>query len=165
MYFNLVNQLAKNLQNVELWLDKAESFAKDKNISVEVLLNARLAPDMQGFIYQVTSASDYVKSGAALLSGSDLPKYEDNESTLMEVRERIRKTAAFVESIPEGKFQGAGTRIVKAWGKDMKADVYLRQILIPNAFFHITVAYSILRNQGVDVGKLDFVGFVEFLPR
>ena len=165
MYFDLVNQFAKNLQNIELWLDKAESFAKDKKISVDVLLNARLAPDMRGFIYQVTSASDYVKGGAALLSGSEIPKYEDNETTLAEVRERIRKTAAFVENIPEEKFQDAGNRIVKAWGKDMKADVYLRQILIPNAFFHITMAYAILRNQGVDVGKLDFVGFVEFLPR
>ena len=165
MYFDLVNQLARNFQNIELWLDKAESFAKEKKISIDVLLHARLAPDMREFIYQVTSASDYVKGGAALLSGSDIPKYEDNETTLMEVRERIRKTVAFVENISEDKFLDAGTRIVKAWGKDMKADVYLRQILIPNAFFHITAAYAILRNQGVDVGKFDFVGFVEFLPR
>jgi len=164
MYFDLVNQLARNFQNIELWLDKAESFANEKRISVDVLLHARLAPDMREFIYQVTSASDYVKGGAALLSGSDVPKYEDNETTLAEVRERIRKTVAFVESIPEEKFQGAGDRIVKAWGKNMKADIYLRQILIPNAFFHITAAYAILRNQGVDVGKLDFVGFIEFLP-
>ena len=81
------------------------------------------------------------------------------------LRERIRKTAAFVENIPEEKLQAAGNRIVKAWGRDMKVDVYLRQILVPNAFFHITVAYAILRNQSVDVGKLDFVGFVDFLPR
>jgi hypothetical protein len=161
MYYQVLSQCTQSLKNVETLLDKAEQHAAGKKFDVSVLLNARLAPDMKNFIYQVQSACDYVKAAAAWLSGQTPPRDEDNERTIEEVRARIRKTVAFAESVKEPQYAGASERKVKlSWapGKVIGGEDYLLQMTIPNTFFHIATAYAILRHNGVDVGKMDFLG-------
>jgi len=161
MYYQVISQCTQNLKNLETCLDKAEQHAAAKKFDLGVLLASRLAPDMKDFIYQVQSACDYVKAGAAWLSGQTPPKHEDNEQTIDELRARIRKTVAFAESVKEAQYAGASERKVKlSWapGKLIGGEDYLLQITIPNTFFHIAMAYAILRHNGVDVGKMDFLG-------
>ena len=167
MYFDVVSQCVQSLKTVEKWLDKAEEFAAAKKFDASVLINARLAPDMKNFIYQVQSACDYVKGAAAWLSGQTPPKHEDNEKTIGELRARIRKTVAYVESVREAQYEGAsGRRVSFSWapGKIMGGKDYLLQMTIPNVFFHIAMAYAILRHNGVDVGKMDFLGPINLVP-
>jgi hypothetical protein len=154
MYYPIIRQCVEALKNLETWLDKAEQHAAAKGFDVGVLLISRLAPDMKDFIYQVQSACDYVKAGAAWLSGQTPPKHEDNEQTIDELRARIRKTVAFAESVKEAQYAGASERKVKlSWapGKIIGGEDYLLQMTIPNTFFHIAMAYAILRHNGVDV--------------
>ena len=161
MAYQVISQCTQALKNLEVWLDKAEQHAAVKEFDVSVLMTSRLAPDMKDFIYQVQSACDYVKAAAAWLSGQTPPKHEDNEQTIDELRARIRKTVAFAESVREAQYAGASERKVSlSWapGKIIGGEDYLLQITIPNTFFHITMAYAILRHNGVDVGKMDFLG-------
>ena len=166
MYYQVISQCTQSLKNLEAFLDKAEQYAAAKKFDVNVLMTSRLAPDQHHFIYQVQSACDYVKGAAAWLSGQAPPKHEDNEKTIDEVRERIRKTLAFVESVKEDQFAGASERRVRlSWapGKVIGGGDYLLQVTIPNVFFHITTAYAIFRHNGVDVGKMDFLGAMNFV--
>src|SRR6202007_2031078 len=161
MYYEVISQCTQSLKNLETCLDKAEQHAAVKKFDVGVLMTSRLAPDMQNFIYQVQSACDYVKAAAAWLSGQTPPKHEDNEKTIDELRARIRKTVAFVESVKQVQYAGASERKVKfSWapGKAIGGEDYLLQMTIPNTYFHIAMAYAILRHNGVDVGKMDFLG-------
>jgi len=166
MYYQVVEQCTQSLNNLETCLDKAERHAATKKFDVGVLMTSRLAPDMKDFIYQVQSACDYVKAAAAWLSGQMPPKHEDNEQTIDELRARIRKTVAFAKSVREAQYAGASERKVKlSWapGKVISGKDYLLQVTIPNAFFHIAMAYAILRHNGVDVGKMDFLGPINFV--
>ena len=161
MYHQVISQCTQTLKNLDTCLDKAEQHAVAKKFDVGVLMTSRLAPDMKDFIYQVQSACDYVKAGAAWLSGQTPPKHEDNEQTIDELRARIRKTVAFAESVKEAQYAGASERKVSlSWapGKIIGREDYLLQMTIPNTFFHIAMAYAILRHNGVDVGKMDFLG-------
>ena len=160
MYYQVISQCTQTLKNLETCLDKAEQHAAAKKFDIGVLMTGRLAPDMKDFIYQVQSACDYVKAGAAWLSGQTPPKHEDNEQTIDELRARIRKTVAFAESVNEARYAGASERRVKlSWapGKIIGGEDYLLQMTIPNTFFHLAMAYAILRHNGVDVGKMDFL--------
>src|ERR1700737_2688290 len=112
MYYQLMLQCTQTLKHLETCLDKAEQHAAAKKFDVGVLTASRPAPDMKDFIYQVQSACDYVKAGAAWLSGQTPPKHEDNEHTIDEVRARIRKTVDFAESVKEAQYAGAGERKV-----------------------------------------------------
>jgi hypothetical protein len=166
MYYRAVSQCMQSLKNLETCLDKAEQHAAARRFDVGVLMSSRLAPDMQPFTYQVQSACDYVKAAAAWLSGQRPPKHEDNEQTLDELRARVRNTVAFAESVKEVQYAGAGERTVSlSWapGKIIGGEDYLLQIAIPNIFFHIAMAYAILRQSGVDVGKMDFLGPMNFV--
>jgi hypothetical protein len=166
MYYQVVSQSSKSLKNIEVWLDKAEQFAAVKQFDVGVLLNGRLAPDMKPLTYQVQSACDYVKAAAAWLSGQTPPKHDDSEQTVDELRARIRKTVDFAESVAETQYKGAKDRKVSlSWapGKVISGEDYLLQITIPNVYFHIAMTYAILRNGGVDVGKMDFLGLINFV--
>jgi uncharacterized protein len=167
MYYEIVSQCTQSLKNLLDCMDKAEAYASEKNFDGGVLVTSRLAPDMQPLSYQIQSACDYVKAAAAWLSGQTPPRHEDNERTIGELRARIRRTAAFVESLEETKFSRANERTVKlSWappntiiaGKD-----YLLQVAIPNTYFHIAMAYAILRHNGVDIGKSDFLGPINFM--
>jgi uncharacterized protein len=161
MYHQVVSQCTQSLSNLVACLDKAEQYAAAKKFDVGVLMTSRVAPDMQNFIYQVQSACDYVKAAAAWLSGQTPPKHEDNEKTIDDLRARIQKTVAFAESVNEVQYAGASERKVKlSWapGKVIGGQDYLLQMTIPNTYFHIAMAYAILRHNGVDVGKMDFLG-------
>jgi uncharacterized protein len=167
VYYQAISQLAQNLKAVEIWLNKAKELVDARNINIDVLLNGRLAPDMKPFIYQVQSASDYLKGGAAWLSGQKPPVYDDNEKTIDELRARIQRTVAFVESLTEEQFaDAAGQKVSMSWapeGKILVGQDYLLQMVIPNAYFHIAMAYAILRHHGVDIGKMDFLGPISWV--
>jgi hypothetical protein len=167
MYYPIIRQFSQALKTIEGWLDKAEQHAAAKKFDVGVLMTSRLAPDMREFIYQVQSACDYVKGAAAGLSGQTPPRHEDHEQTIEEVRARIRKTVAFAESVTEGQYAGARQRKVSLsfapQGKAIGGEGYLLQIAIPNIYFHLTTAYAILRHNGVDIGKRDFLGPIRWV--
>src|SRR5258708_26189609 len=154
MYYQLISQCTQSLKNLETCLDKAEQHAAAKKFDVGVLMTSRLAPDMKDFIYQVQSACDYIKAGAAWLSGQTPPKHEDNEQTIDELRARIRKTVAFVESVNEAQYASGSERKVKlSWapGKIIGGEGYLLQIAIPNPFFPIPRSHALPRPQRVAV--------------
>src|ERR1700741_4407318 len=134
MYHQVISQCVHMLKNLESWLDKAEEHAAAKKFDVGVLMAGRLAPDMKDLIYQVQSACDYVKAGAAWLSGQKPPMHADNERTIDELRARIRKTISFVESVSESQYANAVERTVSlSWvpGKIIKGEDYLLQMTIP----------------------------------
>ncbi len=166
MYYRAISQCLQMLTNLENWLDKAEEYACDKTFDTSVLMTGRLAPDMKPFIYQVQSACDYVKAAAAWLSGQTPPRHEDNEQTIDEVRARIRKTVAFAESVTEAQYAGAAERKVGlSWapGKVLGGEDYLLQMTIPNVYFHVVMAFAILRHNGVDIGKMNFLGPIRWI--
>jgi uncharacterized protein len=166
MYYQAIAQCTQALRNLETWLDKAEQHAAAKKFDVAVLMRGRLAPDMKPFIYQVQSACDYVKAAAAWLSGQTPPRHEDNEQAIDEIRARIRKTVTFAESVKAAQFAGASERRVSlSWtpGKVLAGRDYLLQMAIPNTYFHLAMAYAILRHSGVDIGKMDFLGPINWI--
>lgn len=166
MYYQVVNQCVQALMGIERWLDKAETFAAEKKIDVGVLLHSRLAPDMNDFVYQVQSACDYVKGAAGWLSSQKPPSHLDDEKTIGDLRERIRKTVAFAEGIEESRYGDAkDQKIQLGWmpGKVLDGPDYLLQMAIPSIYFHVCMAYAILRHCGVNLGKMDFLGAVNFL--
>src|SRR5580700_647984 len=167
MYYQVISQCVQSLKNLEVCLDKAKQYADEKKFDVSVLMTSRLAPDMQPLIYQVQSACDYVKAAAAWLSGQTPPRHEDNEQTIDELRARIRKTVAFAGSVQEAQYAGAADRKVSLsfapTGKVLDGEDYLLQLTIPNVYFHIAMAYAILRHNGVDIGKMDFLGPINWI--
>lgn len=155
----LFKTLLGALSNV---LDKGAAFAKAKNIEESVLVNARLAPDMFALARQVQIATDQAKGGVARLAGLEVPTYEDNETTIDQLKARIKKTLDFVGSVKQSQIDGSEDReiVLKMRTGDMKftGQHYLTGFVIPNFTFHCTTAYNILRHNGVDVGKRDFLG-------
>lgn len=165
-YFHVVVQCVQSLRTVEVWLNKAEQYAAAKKCDVGILMSSRIAPDMKDFIYQVQSACDYVKGAAAWLSGQAPPRHEDTERTIDQIRARLRKTIDFAGSVSEAQYAGAGERRIEfSWapGKVLAADDYLLQMVVPNVYFHLTTAYAILRHNGVEIGKMDFLQPVNFV--
>lgn len=164
MLFELtVPQFIKMLQNLSKCLDKGAQYADAKKFNVEVLLNSRLAPDQFHLIKQVQIACDTAKLGAARLAGKDkdAPVYDDNEKTFADVQERISKTITYLKTFKPDDFKGAEQRHISQprWeGKYMYGSEFALQHAIPNIYFHVTTAYSILRHNGVDVGKKDYLG-------
>jgi hypothetical protein len=150
------------LSNVSAWLDKAEAHAAVKKFDTSVYLNTRLAPDMLPFTKQIQIACDTVKFCVARLAGVDSPKFEDNETTLAELRERISATIAYLKSVPAAQIDGSEEKDITLPRRDgpiiMKGEAYLKHFVLPNFFFHLTTAYALLRHNGVEVGKMDFLG-------
>ncbi len=158
-----IQLFAKMLRNLEQWMDKATAHAAAKSFEVDVLAQARLAPDQYEFIRQVQSACDQAKYAAAYLGGKQAPSHPDTEKTFAELRQRIEKCLSFVATVQAKDLVGAEDRKVSPpWlgGKWLKGDDYLVQVAIPNFFFHVTMAYAILRHNGVDLGKMDYVGSI-----
>ena len=153
------NRMLGNLSGI---LDKAETFATARKIEPSVLLNSRLAPDMFALTRQVQIASDMIKGAAARLSGTEIPKFEDNETTFAELKARIAKTLAFVNSVDAAKYKGSEDRDIALQTRNgevrFKGLPYLLHYVMPNVYFHITTAYAILRHNGVELGKTDFIG-------
>jgi len=159
--YDVIPQYAKMLHNIEQWLDKAAAHAKAKGFEIDTLVHARLAPDMYSLDRQIQSACDTAKFSASYLSGKEAPAHPDTEKTIPELRERIKKCLAFLETISAADVAGAEDRKVSPkWlqGKWVKGDQFLVQTSLPNFYFHVTTAYAILRHNGVDLGKRDFIG-------
>ncbi len=165
LYDATVPQLSKMLNNLDRWLDKAAACAETKKFDPAVLLSARLAPDQYPLLRQIQSACDSAKSAAAHLGGKELPKHPDTEQTWAEIKARIRTCIAFLETVTEKDFEGAEKRQVTLSflppGKFVMGADYLNEMALPNFYFHVTTAYAILRNNGVDVGKYDYIGPVK----
>lgn len=161
LYDVTIPQFTKMLRNLNLILDKGAQFAESKKIDVEVLLQSRLAPDQFNLIRQVQIACDSAKLCAARLSGKDAPVHEDKEKTLPELKARIDEVIQYLGTFSASDFKGAEERKISQprWeGKYLTGTEYALQHAIPNLYFHITTTYSILRHNGVDVGKKDFLG-------
>ena len=162
-YDVLIPEMTKMMKQLNAWLDKTAGYADSKKIDMDVFLNSRLAPNQYHFIKQVQVASDMAKGAAARLTGQTPPKFEDTEKTLTEVRERINKTVSYLETIrPEGFAKAASAVVPLGFmpGKAMRGQDYALHMILPNFYFHITTAYAILRHNGVDLGKADFMGNV-----
>jgi uncharacterized protein len=164
MYSSSVQVFLRCLNAMDAVLDKGAAFAEAKKVDMGVLLGMRLAPDMFPLLRQVQLVSDFAKGISARLAGVDNPKYEDNETTLPQLKDRLARTREFLKALTPAQFAEAATRTVafKAGGRDMSFDgqTYLLHYGLPNFYFHLTAAYAILRHAGVDLGKRDFIGSV-----
>lgn len=153
------------LGNLSRWLDKAEAHAAARKFDGEVLVGARLAPDMLPLKTQVQIACDTAKFAVARLTGADAPKFDDGETTLAALKERVQKTIDFVQSVPAARFDGAETREVQLPRRDgplpMTGENYLKTFVLPNFFFHVTTTYALLRHNGVELGKGDYLGALQ----
>ena len=161
MYYALLHQLKKQLQQIDVWFDKAEAHAKAKSYDPNLFVAYRLAPDQFALARQVDSACDTVKFAASRLTGKDAPKNDDDEKTLAELRARVKSAIAYVDTFTESDFAAAATKTITnpRWeGKCMTGHEYFLNHSIPNFYFHVTHVYAILRHAGVDVGKRDFLG-------
>ena len=155
-----ISQITQMLTVVDKWLDKAEGQATARSFDVNLFLQYRLAPDQYPLVRQIQAACDAAKFAGARLSGKEAPKNPDTETTLPEIRKRIADTVAFLGTLTAHDFAGAEKRIVPlSWmpGKGMSGLDYLTQLAVPNFFFHLSHAYSILRQGGVQLGKQDFI--------
>jgi uncharacterized protein len=158
-------QFSKMLKNLDAILEKAEHFAKHKKIEMEVLLNSRLAPDQFNLTRQIQIACDMAKICIAKLTTKNAPVHDDKEGNLGQLRQRIAETIHFIESCSEKDFAGSIERRVTTprWeGKFLLGNEYVIQHSIPNFYFHITTAYDILRHNGVEIGKKDYLGLMPF---
>ncbi len=162
MYQASIPVITRELGILSEILRKGEALAAAKKIDPGVLINARLAPDMLPLSKQIQIASDVTKGGAARLAGAEIPSYADTETTFAELQERIAKTIKFVSGFTAQQIDGSEGKAIslKVGGQEMQmtGQQYLLGFVIPNLFFHISIAYAILRHNGADLGKKDFLG-------
>ena len=159
--YKILVEMKKMLRNLDAWMTKAKGHADAKKFDTLVLAQSRLAPDMFPFARQVQIACDSAKFAFARLSGKEAPAFADTETTFPELQERIAKVLAHLDTYAEADFATAGERMVtvRAFGeKPVPAMVYFVEHAVPTFFFHVTSAYAILRHNGVDVGKKDYLG-------
>jgi len=163
MFDQTVPQLAKTLKNIDNWLVKASAYADARKFPVDHLLSQRLFPDQFTLVRQIQAACDNAKFIPGRLTAKEWPPHPDTETTVEQVRARITAVQGFLETFKPEDFAGAAERkITLSWmqGKWMTGAEYLTQFALPNFYFHVTTAYSILRHNGVELGKADFIGGV-----
>lgn len=161
LYASAVLQPKKMLANLDRWLEAGIALAEKKSFDPSVLLSARLAPDQYPLLKQVQAACDSAKFPAARLAGKEPPKHPDTEQTMTEVRARIATCIGYLDTLSDADYVGAETRRVELpflEGKVIIGSDYLCEMALPNFYFHLVTAYSILRHNGVDLGKRDFIG-------
>lgn len=161
MYFETFAQMKKQLRQMETWFDAAETFATEKKFDPSVLIGMRLAPDQFPLSRQVQIACDTLKLGASRLTGKDSPPHADTEQTFAELRARIHFTLTYLDGFTAQDFEATAKRVVTQprWeGKIMDGHDYFLEHVVPNFFFHTTLTYAILRNNGVPLGKRDYLG-------
>ena len=167
IYNATVPQLAKMLRNLDAWLVKAEAHAEAVGFPVDNLVSARLSPDQFTLARQVGSACDGGKLMVARLTGTEAPKHSDDQTTVAALRERIASTVAFIESVGEDAFEGSKHRTITLPflpGMGTTAAEYLNAFALPNFYFHVSHAYAILRHNGVQLGKQDYIGGMDLFP-
>ncbi len=163
MHSASVPVFVRMLGNLLTWLDKAEAHAQARKFDAVNYLGLRLAPDMLPFTRQIQIATDTAKGCVARLAGLEVPKWEDNEATLDDLRARVRKALDYVQSIPAAQIDGSEEREIvlpMRSGDPLRfsGENYLRFWVLPNFFFHVTTAYALLRHGGVEIGKGDYLG-------
>ncbi len=162
MYQASVPAFMRMLDNLSAILTKAEASAEARKIDPSVFVNARLAPDMLPLNRQIQIATDGVKGCAARLAGTEIPSYPDTETTFAELQARVAKTRTFLQSFSPAQIDGSEDKaIVLKFGPrqfDFQGLDYLFGFVIPNFYFHLTTTYAILRHNGVELGKQDFIG-------
>ena len=159
-----VDAFAHTLGQLSLLLEKGAAHATARKFDPSVLVNGRLAPDMFPLSKQVQIACDVAKNSVARLAGLEPPRFEDTEKTIEELRARIARTIDYLKGVPASSFEGSEDRDIKVPAGDrtleFKGLPFLQRWAIPNVFFHVMAAYSILRHNGVDVGKRDYLGAI-----
>ena len=163
--YPFVLEMTKLLRNVDGWLDKATAHAAARKFDAEVLLQARLAPDMFPLLRQIQTACDTAKFAVARVTGKESPSHPDTEQTIADVRKRVAAVIAYLETYRAADFEGTEDRRVALprWeGKSMSALEYFIEHATPNFYFHLTMTYALLRHNGVDVGKRDYLGALSF---
>ncbi len=162
MYQASIPVFVKMLGNLSAILEKGDVYAKAKNIDPSVFINYRLAPYMYPLSKQVQIATDMAKGCAARLAGVEVPSYEDNDATFADLQTRIAKTIAFAQSLTPEQINGsedlAITFKIRGIDRNFIGLPYLLNFVLPNLYFHITITYAILRHNGVELGKLDYLG-------
>jgi len=162
LYQLAVSQPRKMLMNLSQWLEKADAHAKAKSFEPEVFLSARLAPDQFALLRQIQTACDTAKLSAARLTATEAPPHPDTETTLSELRQRVATTTEYLGTLSEDSFDGAAERLIRLpyfpEGQCLTGADYLAEFAIPNFYFHIMASYEILRHNGVDLGKMDYMG-------
>jgi hypothetical protein len=162
MYQASVPAFVRSLNNLAAILEKAAAHAQSRKIDEAVLLGSRLFPDMFSLTRQVQLASDTAKSGAGRLAGAEFPAYEDEEATFQQLLQRIHNTVTYLQSLDPAQIDGSEDKTVswqtRSSTRSMQGLPYLMNHLLPNIHFHVTTAYAILRHNGVEIGKKDFLG-------
>lgn len=157
-----VSAMSRMLLNLDAIVSRAEKYAEEKRIAPEALIQARLYPDMLPFVSQVRIATDTAKGAASRLTGTEMPKWADDEVTFEEIHARIRKALDYLSGFSPEQFEASETRDVELklpnrtlqfTGRD-----YILGFVLPNFYFHVTTAYNILRHNGLEIGKPDFMG-------
>jgi hypothetical protein len=165
MYEQTVVHFEKTLGVVEKWIDQAALHAKNKNFDADTMLTARLAPDMFPLVRQFQSICDQTKLCCARLTAKEVPSHPDTEKTWEEIRARIATSREVLKSFKPADFEGAEKRhVTLPWmpGKYLLGKDYLEQFALLNFHFHLSMAYAILRHNGVSLGKMDFIGGLPF---
>jgi len=167
MYYAVIQQFARTLGNLDTILDKAAQSAEARKFDPNNFCAMRLAPNMFPFTRQIQVACDVAKTTAANLAGKEAPKHEDTEQTLADCKARIRKCLGYLETFRPDDFARTNAQTVIKLnfpqGKAMHADEYLLARCIPNFYFHVTTAYDLLRQGGVEIGKMDYLGQLPLL--
>jgi hypothetical protein len=162
MYQGAVPSLVRSLHNLVAILEKGAAHAEAKKVDPAVLVASRLYPDMFPLSRQVQIASDIARRGVARLAGTEAPALEDKETTFAELCDRLRKVIAFIETFTPEQIDGSEETVINLpIGKEtmtFAGQDYLLFFILPNVYFHVTTAYAILRHNGVELGKLDFLG-------
>ncbi len=161
MYHAMFLQMKKQLGQVDRWLQAAVAFAEAKKFDPNLFMTFRLAPDQFAFARQVQIACDTAKLGASRLTGKDAPTHADTEQSIEELRARLRSVIAYLDGLTPKDFESAATRVITQprWeGKTMTGADYFLEHVVPNFYFHLTTTYALLRHNGVDIGKRDFLG-------
>ncbi len=161
MHYKIVQQMKKQLGQLDKWLEAAAAYAEAKKFDPNLYLAFRLAPDQLGFARQIQIACDTAKLSCSRLTGKDAPSHADTEATIDELHARVRSVIAYLDGFTAKDFEGAAARVITQprWeGKVMTGADYFREHAMPNFFFHVTHAYAILRHNGVVVGKRDYLG-------
>jgi hypothetical protein len=163
----IVKQFGRTLRNLDAVLEKATKYAETRKFDVNNFITARLFPDMLPFVNQIRIACDHAKGVAANMSGKEAPKHEDTETTMAELRARIAKCVAYLDTFTAADFDRVKPdtmiRLPNRPGKAIPAQEYLYARQLPNFFFHVTTAYDLLRHGGVEIGKNDLLGTLGFV--
>ena len=166
LYVETVPRFTQMLTNIDSWLTEASEYAASRGFDPESFLSMRLYPDQFPLRRQIQSSCDTAKLGVSRLTGVDAPVHEDGEQSIEELRARITEVKAYMAAVPQSAFEGRGQEVISPGflrGGAITTENLVRQFSVPNFYFHATTAYSILRHNGVKLGKMAFIGGLDVI--